>query len=250
MMRSFLFAVFILFFTATTIQAASPVLRVGIDAPYPPFAYVDPATGKLTGFDYDIAVAICKKIQRECDIQVVSFDEIIPNIVAGKLDIGVAGMSRTPEREKQVLFTEKYFRSNSIFIETPGSNVISEEGLKGKRISVQHKTLQEEHLLKTYGDTIQVISFSSFEEAIEALRTKQVDLAFIDSLSGYHFLQSDAGQDFDIVGDPVTLDSALCIVLHKSLEAERDAINQAILDLRSSGEYDIINRKYFDFNVY
>ncbi|MCU0588788.1 MAG: transporter substrate-binding domain-containing protein [Syntrophobacteraceae bacterium] len=245
----FLVAALILSFCSGS-HAADPVLRIGVDAPYPPFAYTDPATGKLTGFDYDIAEAVCRKIGRQCDIQVVPFDEIIPRIVEGKLDIGVAGMARKPEREKLVLFSEKYFRSSSIFIEIPGSNVVGREGLKGKKIGVQNKTTQEDYLRETYGDVAEVVTFTGFEDIMKALIARQLDIAFIDGLPGYHYLKSEAGQGLDIAGEPVKLGSASCIVLHPSLVKERDAINQAILDLRSSGEYDTINRKYFEFNIY
>ncbi len=149
-----------------------------------------------------------------------------------------------------MIFSERYFRSNSIFVEFIDRNTISQEGLKGKKIGVQHQTLQEKYLKETYGTTATIAPFSNFEDMIKALREHRVDLAFMDSLPAYYFLQSDAGQGLDIVGDPVNLGNALGIVLNKSLTAERDAINQAILDLRDSGEYDIINRKYFDFSVY
>lgn len=231
-------------------QAAEPVLRIGIDAPYPPFAYTDPATGTLTGFDYDIAEALCRKINRECEITVVPFDNIIPSIVEGKLDIGVAGMAKKPEREKLVLFSEKYFRSNSIFLEIPGTNVVSREGLKGKKIAVQNKTTQEEYLRKTYGDVAEIVLLTNFEDIIQHTIDKKVDIAFIDGLPGYHFLKTEKGEALDIVGEPVQLGNASCIVLSKSLEKERDAINKAILELRDSGEYDTINRKYFEFNIY
>ncbi len=249
-MRSLCIALCFVVFSLSPAGAKEPVLRVGVDAPYPPFAYTDPETGKLTAFDYDIAQAVCRILERECDIQVVAFDDIIPNIVAEKLDIGVAGMARKPEREKQVLFSDKYFRSSSIFLEIPGTNTVSKEGLKGKRIGVQHKTTQEDFLRKTYGDVAEIVPFTSFEDIIEATIAKKIDIAFIDGLPGYHFLKTEKGQGLDMVGEPVKLGSGSCIVLHKSLEKERDAINKAILTLRESGEYDVINRKYFEFNVY
>lgn len=230
--------------------AKAPVLRLAIDAPYPPFAYTDPQTGKLTGFDYDIAQAVCREMGRECDIQVVPFDNIIPEIVAGKIDIGVAGMAKTPEREQKVLFSDKYFRSSSVFLEIPGTNTISKEGLKGKKIGVQSKTTQEIYLRETYGDIAEIVPLTSFDNIIDATIDKTIDVAFIDGLPGYAFLKTEKGEKLDIVGEPVKLGSGSCIVLGKSLTKERDAINKAIQTIRKSGEYDVLNRKYFEFNVY
>ena len=132
-MKTLFAAVLLLVLGLSPAMAAAPVLRIAIDSPYPPFAYTDPETGKLTGFDYDIAVELCRIMNRECEIVVVPFDNIIPEIVAQKIDIGVAGMAKTAEREEKVLFSDKYFRSSSVFLGFPDTLVPSVEGLKGKK---------------------------------------------------------------------------------------------------------------------
>lgn len=231
-------------------HAEDEVIRMAVDAPYPPFASVNRDTGKLEGFDVDIAEAICKHLQLKCDIKVVPFDEIIPGIVAGKIDVGVAGMARNPERENLVLFTDKYFRSSSLFIEVPGSVTIENGGLKGKKIGVQAKTTQENYLRRTYGDIAVIIPMKNFEDLTTATLNKEVDVAFVDGLPGYHKLKSDEGLGLEIVGDPVTLGNASCIVLNKKFTGLRDDMNKAIQELRANGEYDKINRKYFEFNIY
>lgn len=114
-MRSLFLCVFFTICVAFSAHAAAPTLRIGIDAPYPPFAYTDPASGKLTGFDFDIAEALCRKINRTCEIRAVPFDNIIPSIVAGKLDIGVAGMAKSRNAKNSCSFLTSTFRSSSIF---------------------------------------------------------------------------------------------------------------------------------------
>ena len=89
------FLVFASFSTSALAQSAP--LRVAVDAPYPPFAYYD-ENKALTGFDVDIATALCIEMKRECEIKAVDFDQMIPDIVAGKLDLAVAGMAATEHR--------------------------------------------------------------------------------------------------------------------------------------------------------
>ncbi len=230
--------------------AAEKVYRVGVDAPYPPFAYIDEATGELTGFDVDIAKSLCAQIKITCDVVVVPFDELLVQIAEGKIDVAVAGMVKKPEREKFAIFTEKYFRSSSLFIELPGSVEVSREGLKGKKIAVQAKTTQEEYLQKTYGDIAAIIPLKSFEDIIQATINKQVDVAFIDGLPGYHWLKGDGGLMLEIVGEPVTLGNSSRIAVSKSLPEIRDALDKGIQEIRANGEYDRVNRKYFEFNIY
>ncbi len=249
-MRTLFLVLFLSVLFSAPTNAAEKALRVAIDEGYPPFSYIDPQTNQRTGFDYDMARALCKTMKRECEIVLLPFDSIIPEMQAGNIDIGIAGMGKTPEREAAVLFTDKYFRSSSLFIEIPGTVTISREGLKGKRIGGQKSSIQFQYLEKTYGDIATLVPYVGFDEIIEAVLKKEVDTALIEGLPGYYRLMTDSGLKLDIVGDPVRLDDVAFIAVRKGLEAERDALSAAIKTLRSTGEYDRINQKYFSFNVY
>jgi len=251
MKRSFFALLFVLMLLSSPAGADDRVYKVAVDIYYPPFSYNDEKTGELSGFDVDIAKAVCRKLEVKCEVLAVPFDEIIPQIENGQLDIGSAGFAFTEERAKRVIYTNKYFRSSSLFLELPGTfEGITPETIKGKKVAVQASTNQEDYLRNTYGDLIEVVPVKGFDEIIAMVNDKSVDLGFIDGLPGYHYLKSDAGLNLDIVGDPVHLDDGSCMVLNKDNTALRDRINAAIEELRLSGEYDSINIKYFDFNVY
>ena len=229
---------------------AAQRIRIAVDVPYPPFADKDPASGKLFGFDVEIGEAICKQLALDCEIVAVPFDEIIPGILAGTLEVGIAGMAITPEREQQVLFSDKYFRSSSLYIEIPGSVAISREGLKGKRIAVQNDTIQHAYLRETYADIATIVPMQNFEDIARATLNKKVDVALVEGLPAYHKLKQEAWMGLDLVGDPVSFNKNSHIIVSKALPELVQAINRAIHDIRANGEYDRINRKYFEFNIY
>ncbi len=242
---------FFLILISSPSWAADRVYKVAVDVEYPPFSYTDAKTGALGGFDVDIAKAVCGRLKIDCEILAVPFDEIIPQVEAGKLDVGCAGFAFTEERAKRVIFSNKYFRSSSLFLDLPGTfDGITPEAVKGKKIAVQAGTTQEEYLRETYGDSVELVPLRGFEDIIGAVNDRSADLGFIDGLPGYAYLKSDAGLNLDIIGDPVHIGQGSCMVLTKGSEALRDRINTAIDDLRLDGEYDAINLKYFDFNVY
>ncbi len=231
----------------------NPPLRVAVDAPYPPFAMVD-KRGNLSGFDVDIANALCAEMKRTCVIKSIPFDNIIPAIIAGDIDIGIAGMGATEERQKLVDFTDRYFRSLSIYIEKKGTvHNLTPEGLKGSRIGTQSGTIQETYLRKHFNATSTIVTRNNYEAVLDMLKKGQLDLALVDGLPGYSFLKTEAGEELETVGGPIEagdiMDSA-CIAVSKKQPELLNSINQAIQALRRSGEYGKINRKYFDFNVY
>ena len=230
-----------------------PPLRVAVDSPYPPFAMTD-KRGNLSGFDVDIANALCAELKRTCVIKAVPFDDIIPAIVAGDIDIGMAGMGPTEERRKLVDFTDKYFRSLSIYIERKGTvHSLTPEGLKGLRIGAQSGTMQDVYLKKHYNATSTIVSGENHETVLSMLGKGELDLVLVDGLAGYAFLKTAAGEGLETVGGPLDADDimdASCIAVSKKQPELREAINKAIQAIRRSGEYGKINRRYFDFNIY
>jgi ABC-type amino acid transport substrate-binding protein len=243
----------ILLASGAAAAGTSAPLRIAVDAPYYPFAYTDPETGDLTGFDVELAQALCREIKRQCSFEVMPFNEIIPAIVAGRADMAVAGMGKTPEREKHVIFTDKYFRSNSIYVACASCEYTqSDFTLKNKTIAVQTGTVQEKHLLSIGVPSKRIVKKNNVKELFKAIHTKEADMALVDGVGAYAFLKTDEGSHFVIVGEPVMMPNIgdAHIVLHPSLTEERDALNRAILTLRKNGVYSSINRKYFSFSIY
>ncbi|GAM68793.1 lysine-arginine-ornithine-binding periplasmic protein precursor [Vibrio sp. JCM 19236] len=82
-------------------------VRFGIEGAYPPFSKTE-ADGSLSGFDVDMANALCKEMEVKCVLVAQDWDGIIPSLLARKYDAIIAAMSITEERKKRVDFTGKY----------------------------------------------------------------------------------------------------------------------------------------------
>ncbi|WP_051258068.1 transporter substrate-binding domain-containing protein [Desulfovibrio cuneatus] len=247
-----LFFVLLLFCIPTSVIAAQKPIRVAIDVPYPPFAYYND-NKELTGFDVDFTHAICAEMKRDCEIVIMPFDQVIPSIMDGSVDIGVVGMGTLPGREELVDFSDRYYRSHSVFVERPGTvTAVTPAALKGKRIGVQAGTVQEVHLKEVYKDSVLVIK-DLYEEVYDDLKKGAVDVILTDGLPAYAYLKSKEGSQLEAVGGPVTaeiLTGASFVTVSKKQPELRQDINKAIQAIRKSGQYGKINRKYFDFNIF
>lgn len=84
------------------------------NAEFPP--YESKNGEEIVGIDVDIMLAVCDELGMELEIKNMQFDSIIPSIKSGKVDVGVAGISITPDREKDVSFTQSYATSNQVVI--------------------------------------------------------------------------------------------------------------------------------------
>ena len=89
-------------------QAPAPAkLRVGVEGNYPPFSKMSP-DGQLSGFDIDIARALCAQMKAECTLVQQEWDGMIPALNVRKFDLIVASMTISDERKKAVDFRSEY----------------------------------------------------------------------------------------------------------------------------------------------
>jgi polar amino acid transport system substrate-binding protein len=146
------------------------VLINGIDANFPPFAFVD-KTGTPSGFDVDAMNWIAKEMGFKVKHQPMDWDGIIPSLNAKKIDLIASGMSITEERRKQVSFTNPYWKIHQVLVVPKESKLTLDEVMsKGNKVGVQRGTSEakwmEENLIKK-GKEIQLVYYDSAPLSVE-----------------------------------------------------------------------------------
>ena len=106
------------------------VLSMATNAEFPPYEYVEGED--VVGIDVDIAQAIADKWGMELKVDNMNFDSIIPAITSGKDAIGVAGMTVTDERKKNVDFTDSYATGVQVVIVREDSKITDVKDLTTK----------------------------------------------------------------------------------------------------------------------
>jgi polar amino acid transport system substrate-binding protein len=104
----FLFSLLVSVFALSACSTDTDVLRVGMDLRYPPFETVDEENMPY-GISVDTAMAFGEFIGREVEIVNLEFGTLITALQTGEIDIAIASMSITEEREESVDFTDPYF---------------------------------------------------------------------------------------------------------------------------------------------
>ena len=235
-------------------SAGMKKVRIGTEGAYPPFNSID-SSGKLIGFDIDIADALCKAAKFDCEFVIQDWDGMIPGLLAKKYDAIIASMSITEERKKKVDFTGKYYNTPAKFVAPKGMNyTITPDGLKGKSVGVQRATTHENFLRDNFpGMEIRV--YATQDEANADLASGRIDLGHADSVALMEgFINTDAGKGFEFVGPdfnvPQWHGTGAGIAVRKGEDKLRMTLDQAIQDILADGTYKAINAKYFDFDVY
>ncbi|WP_137388668.1 ABC transporter substrate-binding protein [Rhodoligotrophos defluvii] len=229
-------------------------LVIGTEGAYPPFNFID-ESGKLKGFDVDIAQALCEKMQVKCRIVAQDWEGLIPALLSKKIDAIVASMSITEERKKVVAFTDKYYHAPARFVALTTSDItdISPKGLAGKVLGAQSSTIHANYLEKNYKDST-IRLYGSHDTALLDLVAGRVDAVFVQSIAVYNWLNSPEGKCCKFVGEPLSdpahFGLGAGIAVRKEDEALRQKLNEALDEILADGTYQKINAKYFPFSIY
>lgn len=245
---------------AMPVQAAEKVLRFGADSsPYPPFTSEN-AQGKWEGFEYDLMNAICKVEHLKCKMVGIAFDGIIPALKSHKIDVIWSSMSITPEREKQIDFTNKYYNTPADLITLKSSPISVKLGdwsaLKGKTIGAQSSTTEADFISKRLAGIATLKTYDSQDAVNADLLAGRIDAMLADSVAMDTFLKSDQGKqatvaltipanyDRQIFGDGVGGG------VRKSDTKLKATLNDGIKKVIADGIYKQLEQKYFSFDVY
>lgn len=211
------------------------VLEVGMANNYPPNEYKDP-NGDPIGWSVDLTKAMGKVLGLKVDFKIETFDNILPKLRTGNLDIGVSSFTDTLAREKQVDFVN-YF-SAGIQWASPKGKTVDPDNACGLKVAVQATTYEDstEVPAKSKACTdagkpaIQIFKYDAQDSATTALTLGQVDAMSADSpVTLYAIKQTGdklqtAGEAFEAApyGMPVAKNSKLTPVIQKALQSMVD----------------------------
>lgn len=233
---------------ALGVDAATGKLRIGVDAGYPPFSYLDDA-GALKGFDIDIALALCAKMKTACAFVRQDWAGLITGLRGGRYDAIVSSMSITEKRRRLVAFTDRYYSNVVRFVARKGAG-FDPSAPAGRRIGAARATIASDWLEDNLSDVAAIRLFREQEALLQALDGGEVDAVFGDGLGFWSWLRSPKGARFEFVGKGYRLDEGIGIAVRKKDAALRHRLNLALRAILADGTYEKINALYFPFSIY
>lgn len=221
--------------------ASAEVLRVGTDATFAPFEFVDVKTRKVVGFDADLMEAIGDIIGAEIQMVNAAWDSLLAGLNAGHFDVVIAAMTITEERLMSVDFSDPYFETGQVIVVRPGTKGINgPEDLKGKRVGVQIGTTG--HLAAEEIGGVTVRTFDSAPLAFLALKTGQLHAVVVDEFVAIRERNANPGQTV-IVGEPFATEQ-YGIAVRKGRTDLLERINEALKQIKADGTYDQLYDKW------
>jgi len=236
-----------------------PPRRVAIrfltDSDYPPFNYFD-EDNVLTGFNVDVARAICLELAAACDIQVRPWAELLPALRRGEADAVIASHAISAAALRLVDFTDRYYHTPARFAgkRNSGRLEVTPEGLEGRKIAVARGTAHEAYLRTFFRDS-SIRVFETPELARDALVSGTVELLFDDGISLAFWLNGVASKaccEFKggPFGEPKYFGDGVGIAVNRDDPQLRTLINSALRRLRESGRFEELVLRYFPLRAF
>lgn len=215
-------------------------LIVGTSADWPPFEYID-AKGNFAGIDIAIAERIARELGVQLEVKDMKFAALIEALKGGQVDLVIADLHHTAEREREIDFSKGYYVAYDaavVVLKSRASEFKDEQSLYGKNIGVQLGTIQEEWANDHLKGKSNIVSYDRvYPEMVMTLKRGDLDAIIVGDIIG----QVLASRDPDlVVAMRLGSLSGAAIGVPQGAEDLKYVVNKVIEDLTSSGEMDRI----------
>jgi polar amino acid transport system substrate-binding protein len=230
--------------------SAIPVIRFLTTDDFPPFNFLDDR-GQLTGFNVDLARALCTELQVQCTIQARSFDDLIGHLSDNTADAVIAGIAITAASRAKVDFSDVYLQSPARFAvrQPDAAMTISAEALNGKPVAVVAGSAHQAYLAAMFPGAVGK-AYPTPDAARAALKSGEVDASFGDGEQLGFWLQSAAAAGCCVFAGGPYLDAhyfgeGYAIAVPKGATDLKNALNAALQAVYDKGAFADLYLRYF-----
>lgn len=149
-------------------------ITVGMLVDFPPYGTTN-AQNQPDGYDADVAKLLAKDLGVKVNIVPVTGPNRIPFLMTNKVDVLIASLAVTPERAKQVTFSQPYAAATIVLYGKKSDAIATPAAMKGKRIGVARASTQDIAVTKAAPEGTEIRRFDDDASAMQALLSGQVD---------------------------------------------------------------------------
>lgn len=219
---------------------------------FPPFVFRD-ETGRLTGFNVDLARAICLELGSSCSLRIKEFDVLVEALVEEEGDAIISGLLPTAKLQGTLRFTQDYLKLPARFITLKGKS-FDETSLAGQILSVEAGS-RHEAFARAFWPEATLIAEKDLETARRDVMEGRANAHFGDGLSLSFWLNSEAAESCcSFAGgpwmEPGYFDQGLSVALRSDDLERTEAIEYALRMLAQKGTFKELYLRYFPLSFY
>lgn len=216
-------------------------LVVGVKTDYPPFGYINEA-GKTAGFDIDLAKQLADRLGVKLELRPVTSANRIPMLMNESIDVIVASMTVTQEREDVVDFSVPYVVLGGKFLIRAGSGISGYKDLAGKTVAFTQGTPWGDKLKAEQPEAKHLV-FQDKPQAVLALLQGKAD-AYVDDAAPLAIFAKQHEGKLAVVGE-ASRALPMGFAMRPNDSKWRDAVNLGLIAMWDSGTWLKLYREHF-----
>ena len=223
-------------------------ITIATEGVWAPFTYHDETTDELVGFDVEVAAAIAEKLGVEPEFKEVAFDGGLTGVTTGTFDMMANGVDVTDERKNTYDFTDPYAYDRAVVVTlASNSDINSFDDLSGKTTANSAGSTYEAMGIE-HGATVSNVD--TIGETMTLVLNGTVDATINANTSAQDYIKTTGTSDLKVAAldDDVTM-YAIPLAKGEDNDSLREAINQAIKELKDEGKLSEISNKYFGADI-
>src|SRR3990172_3799864 len=231
----------------STTDLGGRTITVAVENAYPPFNFIDEATGEPTGWDYEAITEICLRINCVPEFSQAAWDGIFPAMAIGEYDMLADGVTRilSDERPRElwVDFSIPYALVGQVLLISADAEIPDLDAFRADPdiiVGTQLGTTNEIVAIENFTED-RVLSFDEFPGAVLALLAGDVDAVVIDNVSAFGFMEANPGQL--AIGGVLTSDEYLSFVFPPGSDLVHP-INYALRLMYEDGTLQALNERW------
>lgn len=238
----------------TTFQAhAEDPIKVGISGePYPPFTF-KASSGEWTGFEVDLALAICEEMGRNCEITPTGWSGIIPSLNDGRIDLIMNSMSITAQRQEVIDFSIPYYFTPGAYVAAADRDLDIPNGLDGLVLGVQAATTNANYARRALRDSgVDIRLYNQAEQVNADLLSGRLDVILADQIAMAQFIERDEASAFEIKDTAPRHEAygeGIGIGLRQDDDALENDLNVAVRTVIENGTCGRLSEEYLGTDV-
>ena len=235
-----LFNLFLAIIAATTLRAAEPPLRVGMELAYPPFEMRD-ESGAPAGVSVDLAHALGESLGRSVAIQNLPFDGLIPALKTSKIDIILSSMTSTPERAQAIAFSDPYLRTGLCLLVGAKTGMQSIADATGRTVVVKKGTTGHLYAAKNLR-AAKVLVLDKETACVLEVTQGKADAFIYDQMSVFTHWRRNAETTHAVLAP--FQEESWAIGLRQDDDALRGKVNAFIESYRKAGGFERLGNRW------
>lgn len=225
--------------------AQHPLIKVGVDASWQPFDYVNDKNEHL-GIASEYIKYLEKKLGIKVEIVSGVWDEVLNKAKNREVDI-LACIANTPKRREFLLFTQDYLNIKTVIItQTSSNNIFNIQNLMGKKVAVAKGNFVQD-LLESHYPNIQLVLTNTNEEALKAVALGQADAHIGNIATATYFIEKNMLSNLKVVSELQSYHHKLSIAVRNDWEIFRNIVQKTLYTM-SKEQKEAIYSKWVKFD--